>query len=65
MNLDIVGVSEVPWTGSRSIKTGDWIFFYSGGEKHESGVGVLLKEMEGAVAGCWYLSDKVVLLKVN
>ena len=66
LKLDIVGVSEARWTGSGKEVTADWIFYYSGGEKHESGVGVLIrKEIEADVSGCWQLSDRVMLLKIN
>ena len=43
LKLDILGVSQVRWTGSGSITSGDWTFYYSGGEKHEAGVGSLLQ----------------------
>ena len=60
MNLDIVGVSEARWTGSGKLTTGDWVFYYSGGEKHVHGVGILIrKELEDAVAGCWQLSPEL------
>lgn len=52
MKLDVVGVSEVRWTGSGQITLGGWTLYNSGGEKHEVGVGVLLrKEVAEAVVG--------------
>ena len=66
LKLDIVGVSEARWTGSGRTVTGDWIFYHSGGQKHEHGVGILIKkEIDAAVKGCWQLSDRVMLLKIG
>ena len=65
MNLDAVGVSEVRWTGSGQTTSGGWTFYYSGGEAHRAGVGLLLRnELAGAVTGCWQLSDRVILVKI-
>lgn len=66
MKLDVVGVSEVRWTGSGQMSSGGWTFYYSGGERHEAGVGVLLRrEVADAVVGCWQVSQRVILIKVN
>ena len=57
---------EARWTGSGRTVTGNWVFYHSGGDKHESGVGILIrKEIDGAVTGCWQLSDRVMLLKID
>ena len=61
MNLDVVGVSEVRWTGVGQVSSDGWTFYYSGGDRHEAGVGVLLtKEMADAVVGCWQVSKIVI-----
>ena len=41
--LDITAVQEVRWGGSGSLKTQEMTIFYSGGEKHERGVGFVIK----------------------
>lgn len=54
IKLDVVGVSEVRWTGSGQITSEEWTLCYSGGERHEAGVGVLLRnEVAEAVVGSW------------
>ena len=66
LKMEIVGVSEARWTGSGRTVTGDWVFYHSGGEKHEHGVGILVtREIDGAVTGCWQISDRVMLLKIG
>ena len=65
LKLDVVGVSEARWTGSGRTVSGEWIFYHSGSERHEYGVGILVrKEIDRAVLGCWQLSDRVMLLKI-
>ena len=66
MNLDVIGVSEVRWTGSGKLVSEDWVFYYSGGDAHQHGVGIMIKkEMDEAVSGCWQLSSRVMLLKLE
>ena len=45
MRLDVVEVSAVRWTGSGHVTSDGWTFYYSGGDRHEAGVGVLLKRV--------------------
>ena len=59
-------MSEARWTGNGKLASGDWVFYYSGGDKHVHGVGILIrKEIEEAVTGCWQFSSRVMLLKVD
>ena len=52
MKLDVVGLSEVIWTSSGWLTLGGWTSYYSGGDRHEAGVGVLLRrEVAEAVVG--------------
>ena len=63
-NINILGLSEVRWTGSGKTLTEAHTFIYSGGEKHERGVGMLIdkKTME-SMTGYWAISDRVLLVK--
>ena len=64
--LDVLGVGEVRWTESGKITKQDTIFYYSGGEKHQNGVGIMLKKKyEGAVNGFWPVSDRVVMIRIS
>ena len=44
-NLDILGLSEVPWTGfgEQKTATGDSILYPEAEEEHHIGVGLILK----------------------
>ena len=65
MKLDMVGVGEVRWTGSGHVNSEGWTFYYSGGNRHEPGVGVLLKrELAESVLGCWQVSKRVMVMKI-
>jgi len=41
-NLDVLGISEMRWTGSGKMYSDGISIFYSGGSKHERGVGIML-----------------------
>ena len=46
-------MSEARFTGSVNITSCNWTFYYSDGEKHEAGVGLLLqKELAEEVIAC-------------
>lgn len=42
-NLDITAIQEVRWDGSGSLKSQEMTILYSEGEKHERGVGFVIK----------------------
>ena len=42
MRLDILGLSEARWVGSGSVMEREKTVIYSGGEKHQHGVAVML-----------------------
>ena len=66
LNLDIVGVSEVRWTGVGQEEDENWKFFYSGGDTHNYGVGILLRrELVSAVETWWPVSDRIVYMKLK
>lgn len=65
MNIDVLGVSEVRWTGSGEVQYEKSKFIYSGGDKHERGVGVMVSgEAIGSLKGYWAVSDRVILVKL-
>ncbi|GFO19099.1 craniofacial development protein 2-like [Plakobranchus ocellatus] len=45
MNLNILGLAEVRWTGAGSMKLGSKTLIYSGGHTHERGIGILFDVM--------------------
>ena len=65
LKINILGLSEVRWKGAGETTTGKSKFYYSGGEDHERGVGIILdEEASKSVKGYWAESDRVLLLKV-
>ena len=54
------------WTGIGQVSSDGWTFYYSGGDRHQAGVGILLnREMADAVVGCWQVSKRVMLIKIT
>ncbi|CAF3582803.1 unnamed protein product [Rotaria socialis] len=52
--------------GAGFFTTDNFTLFYSGGNKHERGVGILLdKETSKSVKGFWAVSDRVILIKLH
>ena len=65
LKINILGLSEVRWKGAGETTTGESKFYYSGGEDHERGVGIILdEEASKSVKGYWAVSDRVLLLKI-
>ena len=66
MKVDIMGVSEVRWTGVGQVEDERWKFFYSGGETHYGGVGILVRrEVASAVSTWWPVNDRIIYLKIQ
>ena len=67
MGWDILGMSEVRWTGEGSTHTEDGSqFFYSGGDIARHGVGILVTTtITQHVKGFFPVSDRVLLLKLK
>ena len=58
LHVNIFGLFETRWTNSRSVQINDYKIIYSGGDKHEKGVGIIL-------LGYWAISDRVLLVKLK
>ena len=67
MRIDALGISEVRWTDSGSIlKDSGHRLFYSGGENHQNGVGILVnKRMAAAVLTYLPMSDRIIMVKIQ
>ena len=66
LNISILGISEVRWTGSGEIQYEKSKFIYSGGDSHERGVGVMLSEEAArSIKGYWAVTDRVILVKLS
>lgn len=66
LNIDIAGISEVRWTGNGKITRNGYSLYFSGGETHENGVGIIIKEeMERIVEFCTPVSERIIVIKLN
>ena len=65
-NLKIIGLSEVRWEGLGEIVSGDFTMYYSGGEKAERGVAVMLRnEVAKSVVNVQCISDRLMFVKLS
>ena len=66
MNIDILGLSEIRWTGSGKIQKEQYTILYSGGQNHTRGVGIIInKNINKAVLGYWPVSDRIIMMKIQ
>ena len=66
LGIAILGLSEVRWTGSGKEQIGKDIMIYSGGEKHERGVAIIVSNiLKNNIIGYWAISDRVILAKFD
>ena len=66
MKLDIMGMSETRWTKSGMITKDKHVFIYSGGDKHEYGVGILFSwKTARSLMGYWPISDRIIMCKLS
>ena len=65
--VDIMGVSEVRWTGAGSIELSDGgCILYSGGDSHIHGVGVMLsRTVSRSLVGYYAVSERVMLVRLK
>lgn len=66
LKIDILGVSETRWTGDGKISENGKVMVYSGGNAHQDGVGILMKEnVAKAMLGYWPVSNRVIMIKLR
>ena len=66
LHVNIMGVSEARWTGSGKLISDSMTIIYSGGEKHEGGVAMILdEEISKCVKAYWSVSSRVLLVKIQ
>lgn len=65
-NIDILGLSEVRWTGEGEVIIGDYKMTYKGGTKKEYGVGLIYKKcLDKNVTKGITKSDRVIAMKIK
>lgn len=64
LNMDMIGLSEVRWTDSGMVDRGTHVMIFSGGKKHQHGVGIMMsKKISSALQGYIPISDRVIVAK--
>lgn len=66
LGVNILGISEVRWTGVGRITEEGKDFIYAGGDKHEHGVGIMFDEKTtSCILGFWAISKRVIIAKLK
>jgi exonuclease III len=64
--VSILGVSEVRWKGQGEIRSGDYTVYYSGGERAEKGVAILVhKCVVRSVVKKMVYNDRIIAIKLQ
>ncbi|XP_063601940.1 craniofacial development protein 2-like [Penaeus indicus] len=64
LHINIMGISEMRWTGAGAISSENRKIIYSGGEQHERGVGIIAdSKTSKALLGYWAVSDRILLAR--
>ena len=65
-DVSVLGVSEVRWKGQGEIRSGDYTVYYSGGERTERGVVVVVhKGTVGSVVKKIVCNDTIIALNLK
>ena len=66
MKTDILGISEIHWSGCGVLKREKHMFIYSGGEESRHGVGILLNsKVSKNLKGYWTINERLVMCKIE
>ena len=65
VNIDILGISELKWTGMGEFNSDDHYIYYSGQESlRRNGVALTVnKEVRNAVLGCNLKNDRMISVR--
>ena len=65
-DIDILGIAETRWIDSGVIDKDQRVMYFSGGQKHANGVGIIIKKKwSKSVQGFIPISDRVMMLKIE
>ena len=67
VNVDILGISELKWTGMGEFNSDDHCIYYCGQESHRrNGVAIMVnKRGQNAVLGCDLKNDRMISLRLQ
>ena len=61
VNVDILGISELKWTGTGEFSSDDHYIYYCGQESlRRNGVAMMVKRVRNAVLGCNLKNDRMI-----
>ena len=62
VNIDILGISELKWTGMGEFNSGDHCIYYAGKQSlRRNGVAIIAnKRVQSAVLGCYLKNDRMI-----
>ena len=61
VNVDILGISELKWTGMGEFNSNDHFIYYYGQESlRRNGVAVIVNKVQNAVLGCNIKNDRMI-----
>ena len=64
--VSVLGVSEVRWKGQGEIRSGDYTVYYSGGERAERGVAIVVhKSVVRSVVKKIVCNDRIIAIKLK
>ena len=65
VNVDILGISQLKWTGKGEFNSDDHYIYYSGQESlRRSGVGIMVnKRVQNAVLGCSLKNKRMISVR--
>ena len=65
-DVSVLGVSEVRWKGQGEIRSGDYTVYYSGGERAERGVAIVVhKSVVRSVVNKIIYNDRIIAIKLR
>lgn len=66
LDLDILGIAETRWNDDGRISSDQYDFIYSGGDKHQYGVGIMMKKsVASCMIGFWPVSDRIIMVRLK
>ena len=66
VNVDILGISELKWTGMGEFNSDDHYIYYCGQESlRKNGVAIIVNRVPNAVVGCNLKNDRVISVRLQ
>ena len=65
VNIDVLGINELTWTGMGEFKSDDYYIYYYGQEsRRRNGVAIMVnKRVQNAVLGCSLKNDRMISVR--